>query len=222
MAGRGVVEPQDREPIPGVYMLNKELAWVPAVDPVHFDKPIAGVGVARSFAKVLVAANPRASLGLIPAAVGGTSLDQWKPGGELYTESVRRTRAGMKSGKLRGILWHQGESECGSAEKAKSYGERFGKFVQALREDLGAPEVPVLIGELGEYLYDRPKNTSPFARVVNEQLALIPLSVPHAGFVSSAGLTHGGDVLHFNAASLREFGRRYGHAFLALDPAWTN
>ena len=52
MAGRGVVEEQDRQPIPRVFMLNKAMEWVPAVDPVHFDKPdIAGVGLARSFAK---------------------------------------------------------------------------------------------------------------------------------------------------------------------------
>jgi hypothetical protein len=221
MAGRGKVEPQDREPIPRVLMLNKELEWTPAIDPVHFDKPqIAGVGIARSFAKTLAEANPRVSIGLVPAAVGGTSLDQWKPGGELYVEAVRRTKAAMKSGKLRGILWHQGEGDCGIQDKAKSYRERFAAFIQALRGDLDAPGVPVLVGELGEYLYDRPKNTSPYARVVNEQLALIPLSVPRSGFVSSAGLTHKGDELHFDAPSLREFGRRYAHAFLALDSTW--
>src|SRR5438477_13185158 len=73
MAGRGRIEAADREPIPRVLMLNKELEWVPAVDPVHFDKPdIAGVGIARTFGRVLAAANPSATVGLIPAAVGGT------------------------------------------------------------------------------------------------------------------------------------------------------
>ena len=75
MAGRGKIEAQDREPIPRVLMLNKELEWVPAVDPVHFDKPdIVGVGIARTFGRVLANANPSATIGLIPAAVGGTSL----------------------------------------------------------------------------------------------------------------------------------------------------
>ena len=35
MAGRGPVEAQDKEIIPGVFMLNKEMAWAPAVDPLH-------------------------------------------------------------------------------------------------------------------------------------------------------------------------------------------
>ena len=46
MAGRGTVEPQDREPIAGVYSWAKEDQWVPAVDPLHWDKPeIIGVGL---------------------------------------------------------------------------------------------------------------------------------------------------------------------------------
>jgi hypothetical protein len=59
-----------------------------------------------------------------------------------------------------------------------------------------------------------------YARVVNEQLALIPLKVPHSGFVSSAGLMHKGDGTHFDSPSAREFGRRYALAFMALDPTW--
>ncbi len=45
MAGRGTVEAEDRAPVAHVWMLNQALAWVPAVDPVHFDKPkVVGVG----------------------------------------------------------------------------------------------------------------------------------------------------------------------------------
>src|SRR5689334_22089321 len=87
MAGRGAVEAQDREPIPRVFMLNKSDEWVPAVDPLHFDKPeIAGVGIGRTFARVLANADPAATIGLIPSAFGGTSLEEWKPDGKLYTE----------------------------------------------------------------------------------------------------------------------------------------
>jgi hypothetical protein len=38
--------------------------------------------------------------------------------------------------------------------------------------------------------------------------------------VSSSGLTHKGDELHFDARSLREFGRRFGLAYLSLDAEW--
>src|SRR5581483_10792359 len=99
MAGRGKIEEADRVPIPRVLMLTKDLQWVPAVDPVHFDSPSrVGVGIARTFGRVLADANPSATIGLIPAAVGATSLDQWKPGGKLYVDAVRRAREAMKSG----------------------------------------------------------------------------------------------------------------------------
>jgi Carbohydrate esterase, sialic acid-specific acetylesterase len=215
MAGRGKIEPRDVEPIPGVFMLNKEKQFVPAIDPVHFDKPtIAGVGIARSFAQVLLKANPALKIGLIPSAVGGTSLDQWKPDGELYRNALERARHALKSGRLRGILWHQGEADSGKEALAKSYRERFAAMIRQLRQDLEAPDLPVVVGELGEF------HQSAFNDFLNRELALLPFSVPHSAFVSSAGLTDKGDHTHFDAPSVREFGRRYGLAFLSLDPAW--
>jgi hypothetical protein len=215
MAGRGVVEAQDREALPRVFALNEKLEWVAATDPLHFDKPaIAGVGLGRSFAQVLAAARPTASIGLIPAAFGGTSLDQWAPGGKHYGNAIARAREAMKSGRLRGILWHQGESDAGKEELARSYRERFAKLVSRLRADLQAPDLPVVVGQLGEFYQGA------LAGVVNEQLATVPLVVPHSGFVSSAGLQHKGDNTHFDSASLRELGRRYACAYLALDVAW--
>jgi hypothetical protein len=217
MAGRGPVEAADKQPIPGVFMLTKSMTWVPAVDPLHFDKPdIAGVGIGRSFATVLVRLNPTASVGLIPAAFGGTSLDQWKPGGELYTNAVTRAKTAMKSGRLRGILWHQGEADSRSEQTIATYRERWMKLMEALRTELNAPDVPIVVGELGEFFTAR----APLAPKVNEQLALLPLHFSRTAFVSSAGLKDKGDSTHFDTPSVREFGRRYAHAFLMLDPGW--
>ena len=50
MAGRGKVEDSDRVVHPRVWTLNKSDEWVPAIDPLHFDKPAAvGVGLGRTF-----------------------------------------------------------------------------------------------------------------------------------------------------------------------------
>ena len=80
MAGRGVVEAQDQVVNPRVLMLSKEGKWVPAVDPMHFDKPAAGVGLGKTFGQIIAEANPGVTIGLIPCAVGGSPVDTWKPG----------------------------------------------------------------------------------------------------------------------------------------------
>lgn len=220
MAGRGKVEPGDTEPIPGVFKLNAESRWVSAVDPLHWDKPAAGVGPGREFARALVSARPGARIGLIPAAVGGTSLNQWEPGGELYNQALECLRTAQKSGRLLAILWHQGEADSDNAMLATSYATRWTVLMKKLREDAGAPDVPIVVGELGEYLYTRPQGKSPEARTVNEQIRTLPRMLDRVAVVSSAGLGHGGDHLHFDAASEREFGRRYAEGFLSLSPGW--
>jgi len=50
MAGRGKVTPADKKAHPRVLMLNKAGQWVPAADPLHFDKPrMVGVGLGKTF-----------------------------------------------------------------------------------------------------------------------------------------------------------------------------
>ena len=216
MAGRGVVEDMDKETNPRVFMFNKEMQWAPAADPLHWDKPpVAGVGLGRSFAFELLKAKPDARIGLIPAAFGGSSLTEWDPSAGHYKNAVERTRAAMKDGRLRGILWHQGEADSGTAELASSYRARFTAWAARLRADLDAAEVPIIVGGLGEFF-----GKDKFAGTVNEQLAITPLTVPKSGFVPSSGLNAKSDNVHFDSPSLREFGRRYAHAFLMLAPGF--
>lgn len=216
MAGRGIPDAAARKPDARIQMLTKALEWVPAVDPLHFDKPdIAGVGLGRSFAQVLAKLDPKARIGLVPCAMGGSALDEWTPGGKLFTNASTRAAHALKSGRLRGILWHQGEAESSDAAKAGSYRERWTRFIEAFRKEIG--DAPVVLGQLGEFLST---TKYPHARTVNEQQALIPLSVPRTAWVSSAGLKHKGDDVHFDTPSLREFGRRYAAAFLTLDATW--
>lgn len=218
MAGRGAVEAEDKVPHPRVFTLTKEETWAPAVEPIHFDRPDRlGTGLGRTFGIVLANLAPGKKIGLIPAAMGGSALDEWKPGGKLYTDAVRRAKAAMKSGKLRGILWHQGEADSSKLELIRSYQARWLAVMESLRGELG--DVPIVVGELGQFLYGREKDYQ-MARLINEQLAMLAVNGKRVAFVSSQGLGHKGDVLHFDSAGLREFGRRYAHAFLMLEPDW--
>lgn len=212
MAGRGVVEAQDQVVHPRIFKQTEAKVWAPSVDPLHFDKPtLIGVGLGSSFARAVAAAEPNAIIGLVPAAFGGTSLDEWAPDGKLYVNAVERTKLALAhGGTLRGILWHQGEADSG-AEKRATYAERFAKFVARLRADLGAGDVPIVVGELFQ---GRTTNAP-----MNAVLMALPVSVSRCAGVSAEGLTDKGDQTHFDSRSLRELGRRYAEAFYRLEKA---
>ena len=127
MAGRGTVTPADQVPDARVWMLDRKGTWTQAVDPMHFDKPVAGVGLGRTFGLRVADAQPGKEIGLIPCAVGGSPIDSWKPG-EFYKptnshpwdDAIKRVKAAMPAGTLKGILWHQGESDS-NAKSAPTY-----------------------------------------------------------------------------------------------------
>ncbi len=212
MAGRGTVEASDREAHPRVFMLNQELAWVPAVDPIHFDRPERiGTGLGKTFGTIVAEANPEAVVGLVPAAFGGSALDEWKRGQPHYENAVARAKEALKHGSLAGILWHQGESDR-APDKAATYAERFATFINHLRSDLGRPDVPVVVGEIGRFC----PNEGP----VNAQIRRLPTMVRRCALVSSEGLAgrpEEPEVLHFVTPAFRELGRRYAKAWLEMN-----
>jgi hypothetical protein len=221
MAGRGDVTPGDRTPHTRVLMLNPEEVWVPAVDPMHADKPdVVGVGLGRAFGIAVAEAMPGAIIGLVPAAVGGSPIDVWQPGAfyeptrsHPWDDAIRRARLAMSSGTLSGILWHQGESDA-TPDLAPAYEAKLHDLIRRFRAELQAPEVPVIVGQLGTFS-DRPWDASR-ARVDQAHRAVAD-SVAHVAYVSAEGLAHKGDGVHFDADSYRELGRRYAAAWLALS-----
>jgi hypothetical protein len=203
-----------------VLKLTKENSWAPATDPLHFDKPVAGVGLGSSFARAMAEASPAATIGLIPCAVGGTPLSRWMKGGDLYAQALERARLALKDGTLKGILWHQGESDSGNEQLATTYGERLAQMVKELRADLGAGEVPFVAGKLGEFLKREDKDGKPSHwPKVSAQIGAIGKTIPRSAAVESTGLQHKGDVVHFDTPSLREFGNRYAEAMRKLQAA---
>lgn len=219
MAGRGTVEAEDLSINPRVLTLDKDGRWVVAVDPLHSDKPtMAGVGLGTTFGKVMAEADPEVVIGLIPCAVGGTSISQWQKGadpvqpwGKLYDNAIERAKLALRDGVLMGILWHQGEADASTGGIA-AYQERLTKLVADFRTDLDAPDVPFVAGMLGVWDPQRHAGRQAF----NENLKNLPTWFANAAVVDSTGLEHRGDNTHFNSASLREFGRRYAQALQSL------
>jgi hypothetical protein len=220
MAGRGEVAPEDTVPIPHVLALGKDGAWHAAIDPIHWDKPIAGVGPARSFAVAYLADHPGVTIGLVPAACGGSPIATWKPGAYFdatnshpYDDAIARARIALERGTLKGILWHQGEAD-GHPGRSEVYAGALTELIALFRSELGTRDVPFVIGQVGRF------EAAPWGehtKQVDAAHRTVAVSVPRAAFVSSEGLTSKPDNIHFNSASLREFGHRYYAAFRKLE-----
>ncbi|WP_020604967.1 sialate O-acetylesterase [Spirosoma spitsbergense] len=217
MAGRGIPEAEDEQTNPRIWMLTKDLNWVAAKDPMHFDKPaIVGVGPGLAFAKQLTDRYPKMNIGLIPCAVGGSGIDVWKPGAYYeptkshpYDDMLSRARKALEQGQLAGILWHQGESDS-SPDKAGVYEAKLTELVQRLRQELNASTVPFVAGTLGDFVVKR----NPDAKAVNDALQQAAQHIPNTYCVLSSELTDKGDSTHFDAASARTLGRRYADVFI--------
>lgn len=217
MAGRGRVEEADRVRHPRVFSFNQERKWVPGIDPLHSDRANAGVGLGTSFGRVMADANPGVTIGLIPSAVGGTRLERWEKGSDLWQQATERARAAQQFGQLKGVLWHQGEADGLKRETAQTYAERLARMVVDFRDELHKPALPFVAGKLGEFLPDNRNGLPWYWPLVNEQIATVPNRVEHTAVVESSGLSHLGDSVHFDSASLRTFGKRYAEIMQKLQ-----
>lgn len=219
MAGRGPLDAESAQPHARVFALAKDGTWAPGRDPLHFDKPEAAVGPGLAFGKAMAEADPQAVIGLIPCAVGGTSIALWTPGSQdpvtksfPYDDALRRARLALRDGVLKGILWNQGEADRGG-DRRKVYGERLTALAARLRADLEAPAVPFVAAELADLDEKQQGNVRAFNAIVNG----LGGGIPHFACVSAQGFAHKGDRLHLDTASARELGRRYAAAMLSLQ-----
>jgi hypothetical protein len=215
MAGRGEFDDVEEIRNPLCFMLRTGL-WIPMREPVNPDHPIfnddwhSGVSLASTFADE-AAKDLNKKIGLIPCAHGGTSIDQWMPGEILYDHAVAMTKLAMRTSKFSGILWHQGEQDCVNEEQIRAHKEKFVKMITALRKDLDAENLPLIIGELSEIGTSGAEHGQ-----MNEQYREIVKNLPCCRLVSSKGLTMKADNIHFNAVSFCEFGKRYYQAYKDL------
>lgn len=221
MAGRGKMEPQDVESHPRLLTFSKDGRWVPAVAPLHFDKPkIVGVGLGRTFGlQVAEKVDSNIVIGLIPCAVGGSPIASWQPGGfheqtksHPYDDAIERAKSAIKTGSLKAILWHQGESDS-KPQESEVYEKNLHELIARLRDELGAPQLPFIAGQMGQFS-ERPWSDA--KKRVDSIHQALPTKIAFTRFVNSDGLKHNGDRIHFDAASYRELGKRYAKAYFSF------
>ena len=215
MAGRGFfdeVQPINNERL----KVLRNGRWQNMFSPVNPDRPFSGVCLAESFADIY-SKEKDVDVGIIPCADGGTSLDQWQPGGLLFDHACYMSELASRTSTISAVLWHQGEADC-APELYPLYEQKLTRIINVFRKRLNLYDVPFLLGALGDFL---PKRTSDEYLVnytkVNDALKNIAANNDMISFVPAVGLEPNPDNLHFCAKSLREFGIRYYREFVKIE-----
>lgn len=226
MKGRGFM-PEEPKNDPRIVMMHKkDDQWYLARHPLHLvgdaktfqGHDNAGVGPGLAFAEVLAAQDKTAAIGLVPCAVGGSSIKLWQKGAKLYEDALRRARLALQTtapvnARLRGILWLQGEANANAQERPQ-YAEQLRSMITSFRADLALPDLPFIACTIGEM---QPEPRLSDLKTMNEILLALPKSVPYTGCVDARELkTHIGDSVHFDTAAQEEIGRRFAAKVLSL------
>ena len=186
----------------------------------HHDGDPSFMGPALQFAIDYAVAHPNDTLLLVPDAKGATGLaaGDWIKGGFYYDTAVARVNAVLAANpgfEFCGILWHQGESDAGSAGDAAAYAASLDTMIADMRTDITGADAntPFIAGGMVPAWVAADANR----QTVQAAQSDTPNRVSRAGFADSAGLSPLPDGIHFDAASLRGLGTRYFTAFDVLD-----
>lgn len=216
MAGRGFINEVPMICNERILML-RNAGWQMMAEPINYDRPNAGIGLAGSFAAMWCMEHEGEQIGLIPCAEGGSSLDDWAADKNLFKNAVIQAGFAMQDSELIGILWHQGESDSYGGGY-QTYYKKLQVIIESLRKELNAFEVPLIIGGLGDFLGKNGfgLNCTEY-ELVNEQLLRFAREQENSCFVTAEGLTPNPDGIHMDAVSQRRFGVRYYEAFVKRE-----
>jgi hypothetical protein len=181
--------------------------WDVACPPLH-DSWNNALGPGDYFGKTMIEHVPDGgTIGLVPCAISGERIETFmKSGGSKYDWIIHRARIAQQSGGvIKGIIFHQGESNNGDP----SWPHKVKTLVEDLRKDLGIGGVPFIAGEL---LYSG--NCAGHNTLVNQ----LPSIISNCYVVSANGLVvDPSDTtwnLHFSRDSQVILGKRYAEKMI--------
>lgn len=224
------VNEEAEDPLVHLYGFNDQ--WRVAKDPLHVleeshdtvhanppDEPTRqkqvadayarpkGMGLGMSFGKELAKRTGR-PIGLVACAHGGTSMDQWSPaardqgGASLYGSMFRRVAA--VGGKVKGIIWYQGESDA-NPELGAAFKDKFKALIAAARTDFANPKLPFLYVQIGRFVHAGLEFKS-WNLVQSAQLS-VEGEDPDTAVVPAVDLPID-DPIHIGSEGLKVLGRR--------------
>lgn len=205
--------------------------WYTAMPPLVRQE--TGLGMADYFGRTMVANLPEnCKVGVIDVAIGGTKIEGFMQdevasyiasmnpdtegwlinyfkayNNDPYQRIIDMAKIAQQSGVIKGILLHQGCSNCGDP----NWPSMVKKIYKNMLHDLGlrASEVPIFVGET-EY-----ENMGGGCSWHNTVVAKIPEVIPTGHVISAEGIPGNGiDPYHFSAEGYRIFGKRYAEKVL--------
>jgi len=211
--------------------LNREKGnWYPAVPPLC--RPNSGLSPADYFGRTMVQRLPaEVRIGVVNVSVAGAKIEvfdkanfqayvahapAWLQGiviqydGNPYQRLVDLGKLAQKTGVIKGILLHQGESSVNDHEWPAKVKTLYENLLKDL--NLDATTVPLLAAEVVA------ADQKGSAASMNEIIATLPTVIPTAHVVSANGCAARPDHLHFTPEGYRELGRRYAETMLSLPP----
>jgi hypothetical protein len=215
MSGYGEILSQDKGIIANTFLLTPKAGFIAATNPLNrfstIANSVAKISPAYGFALGMQGktAHP---VGLLVNARNGSSIEMWAKGNTatpLYDKTVERAREAMKWGTVKGIVWHQGES---NSYDPVAYKPKLTALVNNFRSDLGIPGLFFVAGELG---YWRQNGTGSTAW--NAMIRTISTFINNSDWVSAEDLTFYLDATdpHFSRESAVALGRRYAEKMLS-------
>lgn len=184
---------------------RKKSLWAEEFPPIQKD----GVGPGLFFAREMQDKS-KVPQGVIPCAVGGASLDDWKPGSgnNFYAAALRRFRECGRC--VRGVFWYQGESQAGE-EGCQSFVADMKELVSAMRRDFDEPHLPFVQVQINNFVRGE---DLPWMKIRELQRTL-DQHIPQLATVYSVDCQRD-DLIHLSSEAQENIGKRAAEAMHLL------
>lgn len=185
--------------------------------------PVSGVyfGPEMLLGRTLADAYPDDDVRLIKHSVGGTNLAAyWYPGTSrddpemgdgyrVWIETVEAARAELGDHEIAGMAWMQGESDALNSSTAVLYEQNLTRLIQRAREDVGAPDMPFVMG-----LIHCPEGC-PAQDTVTDAMKAVAAADSNVTTVETADLRKfPNDAWHYQGTGQRVLGTRMARSLL--------
>ncbi|KAL0325508.1 UNVERIFIED_CONTAM: putative carbohydrate esterase [Sesamum radiatum] len=133
-----------------ILRLNENSEFDVAKEPLHAGIDVnktCGIGPGMAFASAILRRVPNfGTIVLVPCAAGGTSIREWsRSNSVLRSRMIARAREALRyGGKIRAILWYQGEKDTETEEAMNLYPGEYRLFIDSLYQELMHPQVPFI------------------------------------------------------------------------------